>query len=237
MKDSRTVLVLGGMHGNEPLGIELVRLLQTKPIPGVEAVIANPRAVKVVKRFSESDLNRSFGNVFKGTYEWRRARQLKKLCQTYDLVLDFHNTQASNNNCTFVGPKSNSELLAVSQQLGLDRCIQVDYDCVNKYCPNALSIEISQGDKLDSSQYWYQQLKDLQDGRRKLQKQLQMYRFVRRVSWAEAKVNDFKSWQAFKPLTLGEKRALGLKGSVVPIFIGSTLTEYYATLLRKEKVK
>lgn len=55
------ILVLGGMHGNERLGIDLVQLLQIKPIAGVDALIANPRAVARNVRFTESDLNRSFG--------------------------------------------------------------------------------------------------------------------------------------------------------------------------------
>ena len=40
------VLVLGGMHGNELLGVELVRSLQESPIVGVDVRIANQRAVE-----------------------------------------------------------------------------------------------------------------------------------------------------------------------------------------------
>lgn len=229
------ILVLGGMHGNELLGIEVVKLLRKKPLLGVDAIIANPQAVKKSVRFTESDLNRSFGNDLKNTYERRRARQLKKLCQSYDLVLDFHNTQTPNNNCSFVGIDCQSRLFTASKQLGLERCVQATYDCVNKHCLNTLSIEISQQDRLDDARYWYEQVKKLQTKTGLPNKPLSVYRFVRRVTWEEMKGSEVSDWQPFKPLSQLEKAAFGLQGEIVPIFIGSTLTEYYATLLRKEK--
>lgn len=85
------VLVIGGMHGNEPLGIDIVQQLSTQPISNVTGVIANTQAIKVNRRFTNADLNRSFPG---GTdsYEERRAKEFLELCKDFDLVLDFHNT-------------------------------------------------------------------------------------------------------------------------------------------------
>ena len=54
------ILVLGGMHGNEPLGPEVVKLFKAAPVAGVSAVLANPEAIAANRRFTEEDLNRSF---------------------------------------------------------------------------------------------------------------------------------------------------------------------------------
>lgn len=222
------ILVLGGTHGNESLGIRLVKLLMKQPVPGVAACIANPRAVRARRRFVESDLNRSFGSDFPGTYESRRASQLKKLCKEYDVVLDLHNTQAPGNNCAFVGENCNPQLFEVCKRLGLDLCVEATYDCINMACSNVLSIEISQDDSLDNAQYWYEQIQ-------KLAQPLNRYRFERRVTWNEARKLNVADWQPFQPLSQADKAALAVDGEIVPIFIGSTLTEYYATLIRKEK--
>lgn len=41
------VLIIGGMHGNEPLGIELVNQLQRQPVKNVDVLIANSNAVQI----------------------------------------------------------------------------------------------------------------------------------------------------------------------------------------------
>ena len=54
------ILVIGGMHGNEMLGIDLVKSLQEDPLENIDSVLANEEAIKVNKRFVKQDLNRSF---------------------------------------------------------------------------------------------------------------------------------------------------------------------------------
>src|SRR5258706_11826431 len=124
----KKILILGGTHGNEALGIELVKLLEARPLSGVSALLANPKAVSRNTRYTQSDLNRSFGNDYPDTYETARARELKRMCQDYELVLDFHDTQAPNNNCAFVGIYCQSELFAAAKRLGLIQCVEATYD-------------------------------------------------------------------------------------------------------------
>lgn len=153
------ILVLGGTHGNELLGIELVKMLRVKPIAGIEALVANPRATEKGVRFIETDLNRSFSEG--ESYEYRRARELKDITKSYDIVLDFHNTQTPNNDCGFVGVDCSPELYRVLQSLDIMNCIEATYDCINKYCKNVVSIEVSIGSELDSPECWYRYIQEL----------------------------------------------------------------------------
>lgn len=229
------ILVLGGMHGNEKLGINLVTLLKQKPIKGVSALIANPRAVKDGVRYVETDLNRSFGVSQDKTYETSRAQYLTEYVKGFDLVLDFHNTQTSNNNCGFVGINYDPRLLTLLKVAGLANCIEADYNCINKYCRNVVSIEISQNDRLDKVVYWYQLLQSLRLDQPEKLSELTIYRFKQRVSWQERNDLGINDWLPFVPIEAGLRDKLKLNGIIVPIFIGSKLTEYYATLLSKER--
>lgn len=226
------LLVLGGTHGNELLGIRLVESLQRDPLPGVDAVIANPLAVQRAVRFVETDLNRSFGDQPDDTWERRRAKELTDLFGKYDIVLDFHNTQTPANNCCFTGIDSDPRLYVVAAKLGLRHCIQATYDCLNKYSPNVLSVEISVDDRWDSVLYWRDMVRQITNGKvTRKQRALQVYRYARRVTWAEQQDFQLTGWQPFAKLALRETTLLGVSAGAVPIFIGSRLTEYYATLL------
>jgi hypothetical protein len=230
------ILVLGGMHGNELLGVELVQLLKQKPIKGVSALIANPRAVTANERFTEADLNRSFGANQSPSYEASRAQYLKSYVKDFDVVLDFHNTQTPNNNCGFVGTQYNPKLLKLLKIAGLANCVEATYDCINKYCPNVVSIEISQNDQLDSIDYWYSLLQTFSFELPEKAKSLSVYRFKQRVSWQQRSDLQIANWQPFVPIADELRKNLKLNGIIVPIFIGSKLTEYYATLLSKERI-
>lgn len=231
----KRILVLGGTHGNELLGVQLVALLKKDPIAGVDALVANPKAVRTGVRFTESDLNRSFGGLYKGTYETRRALRLKQIATKYDMVLDLHNTMTRSNDCSFVGTGCNPELYKLSGQLGLTRCIQATYDCINKACPNTLSVEVSMGGALDDARYWYKTIADLQRGALANSPPVERYKFLTRVTWQQAEQLT-TAWRPFVRVSLVDRQILGIAQPVYPIFIGSKLTEYYATLLTKEEV-
>lgn len=53
-------------------------------------IYGNPKAIENKKRFFETDLNRSFLNTNGKTYEYKRAREIRKVLQTCDAVLDIH---------------------------------------------------------------------------------------------------------------------------------------------------
>lgn len=230
-----SILVLGGMHGNEQLGIQLVALLKQSPLTGVDALIANPKAVIQSKRFIQTDLNRSFGVSGQSTYETNRADVLTKIASGYDVVLDFHNTQTPANNCAFVGVNCDPMLYTISGALGLVKCIEATYDCINKVCPNVISIEISSADTLDNATYWYEKIQKLLKFDQSRNIPIETFKYKTRLTWEQKKQFDTSTWRPFEPLEKSVTDKLGLGGIIVPIFIGSKLTEYYATLLSKER--
>ncbi|MBO7501175.1 MAG: aspartoacylase [Fibrobacterales bacterium] len=107
----RTVAIVGGTHGNERSGAELVRLWTERPElvrrPGLEVscFMGNPAAVEANRRYLERDLNRCFSpDVLAGkgdSLEERRARELNELIgprgsdKAPDLCLDLHNTSSN----------------------------------------------------------------------------------------------------------------------------------------------
>ncbi len=228
------------MHGNEPLGIEIVRLLEKYPIDGVVATIANKGAVLANVRYLENDLNRSFpGNMKSIDYETKRAGQLIRLTKKYDLVLDFHNTHCPENDCVFVGEKAKSSLYALAYYLNLKRVVVADYNCINKFAPNCISIEISLMSKLRSAEFWREQIKQVaKSNTLPKAKLLQKYRFVYRITNKDRDRFNLRKrdLKAFRPISKALARSLGVGSPAYPIFIGDGYTPYnYGGLLNRIK--
>jgi hypothetical protein len=229
------ILILGGVHGNELLGIKLVKYLQANPIKGVDALIANPKAVERNIRFTEADLNRSFGCKNVNNYELKVAYKLAKVFKKYDCVLDFHNTQSVNNDCLFIGKNASSQLKDFLPKLKLTRCVIATYNCLNKVAGNAVSIEISESSNLNGVSYWYKTIQNITNKEINNSNTIKIkyYRYIKRLTWQQKSKYNL-NLQTFKPLSIKEKQLLNLSGIIVPIFVNSKLTEYYATLLKKE---
>lgn len=89
-----TVTVLGGVHGNETVGVQIVHdLLQEEVQKGtLQLALGNLSAITAGKRFIDKDLNRSFGHPVAGVRESVRANHLKALLGQTDLLLDVHST-------------------------------------------------------------------------------------------------------------------------------------------------
>jgi len=231
------ILIIGGMHGNETLGIELVKMLQNNPIDGIDAVIANDIAVKDAVRFTGKDLNRSFPGTLKAVgYEERRAAELVLLCKKYDVVLDFHNTYCSDNDCSFVGETASKALLSVSSELGLKRVIVADYDCLNKYAANCISIEVSMDSKQNDATIWYEKVKNLQKATLSESSDIETYRFVYRMTLEDRDrlQLDTKNLKAFQRMNKELAEKLGVNSPAYPIFVGDAFTPYnYGGILNK----
>ena len=108
-----TVAVIGGTHGNEIAGVNLVRRMLAAPEsferPRIRtlAVIGNPEAVKRCTRFVDCDLNRCMSPQIlageEGPYEERRARELAAQLGSATIVLDIHNTTSNAGTMLIVG--------------------------------------------------------------------------------------------------------------------------------------
>ncbi len=232
------ILVVGGMHGNEPLGIKLVEQIQKRPIKKVDVVMANELAIKRNCRFIKADLNRSFpGSSSSKEYEPKRAAQLLLQATNYDVVLDFHNTYCPDNNCGFIGETANKVLSDVAWLLGLDKLIVADYNCINKYANNCLSVEISLNSDINDVAIWYERLQILSLVEKfEVKSKIKKFRFVYRITLADAKKFNLaeENLIAFKPMPVRITQALGIDPPAYPIFIADKYTPYnYGGILKK----
>lgn len=226
------------MHGNEPLGLEVIKLFKKKPVRSVETVYANEKAIRSNSRFIKTDLNRSFpGNYKSKDYETKRAANLLKLCKRVDVVLDFHNTYCPNNDCAFVGNTAKNITFQTAAFLKLNKVIVTDYDCINKFASNCISVEISLNSKRRDAIVWYEQIVNLsQKISLKTLYKLQTYKFVYRITLEDRDRLNLKSenLRAFKPIPKKLARSLGVEGPAYPIFIGDGYTPYnFGGLLNK----
>ena len=96
--NGKNVLILGGVHGDELPGIWAIENVLPKiNIKNglITYGIANPKAVKIHKRFTEENLNRMFYDknvIDKNSYEYKRAQELKKIMNKHDILLDLHSS-------------------------------------------------------------------------------------------------------------------------------------------------
>jgi hypothetical protein len=232
------ILVIGGMHGNEPLGQEVVRLFQDKPVKGVDVLLANEKAIEANCRFVKNDLNRSFpGDSDSADYETKRAAEILQKTKGYDLVLDFHNTHCPDNDCGFVGDTAPQQLSDISAWLGLKRVIVADYDCINKYATNCLSVEISLNSNMMDADTWYERISELAQVKAVAKSNdIQKYRFVYRMTLDDKERLDLpnKNLRAFSPIAPELAKAMDVVSPAYPIFIGDGYTPYnYGGLLNE----
>lgn len=74
------ILAIISTHGNELLGPNVLAYMlskRSKLLEDIEFIIANPRAYAKNVRYTESDLNRSYG-LGLDTYEGRRAKVIEE---------------------------------------------------------------------------------------------------------------------------------------------------------------
>jgi succinylglutamate desuccinylase len=94
----KTVAVIGGVHGNERVGIEAVRWATTNVVPKrgtVYFIEANPAAILKNVRLIGKNLNRCFIKGNSGeTPEDVRARELMGIFDECDALLDIHSSNS-----------------------------------------------------------------------------------------------------------------------------------------------
>ncbi len=111
MDPIRQVAIIGGTHGNEFTGAYLVRKFERFPDlikrSSLEtmALLGNPKAFEVAKRYIDEDLNRCFleqdlQNPTLSSYEALRAKTLNQILgpkgnSQVDFLLDLHSTTAN----------------------------------------------------------------------------------------------------------------------------------------------
>jgi len=117
------VAITGGTHGNELVGIHLVRHWKsntvhvTRPSFNTHFALNNTLAVEKCVRYIDKDLNRCFGNgdvVATGNgYEVKRAHEIKKwlTSNSIDYHMDLHNTTANTGATLIITPSTAKSML------------------------------------------------------------------------------------------------------------------------------
>ena len=105
------ILAIISTHGNESLGPSLLAYMlakRSKLLEDIEFIMANPRAYAKNVRYTESDLNRSYG-LGLDTYEGRRAKVIEERIRLLrpELVLDFHTTTTEQPDILITADKNN----------------------------------------------------------------------------------------------------------------------------------
>jgi predicted deacylase len=141
--DGPRLLVLGGVHGNEPCGTAAIEAVAAELRAGALRVdagcvtfvpVANPKARSQGTRRGDRDLNREFGTRGgDATFEDRVAGRLVEIMARHDVLLDLHSFRASGEAFVFVGPEDNAgplepfalaaPELALAQSLGVPRMV------------------------------------------------------------------------------------------------------------------
>ena len=108
------VLINVCSHGNEVLGLSVMKELQKIPVVhgSLTFHIANPESVAQNCRFIESDLNRSFPGSPSGTHEERIAAEMMRYIPCFDYVIDIHSTVSGMTDCLIVEDDS-SEIQSI----------------------------------------------------------------------------------------------------------------------------
>ena len=155
----KTVAISGGTHGNELIGVYLVREWMKRPELvqrssfKTQLLITNPRAVEKCVRYIDVDLNRQFtpANLqapekdSNSAYEVKRAREVETKfgdCSV-DFWVDLHNTTANMGVCLML-PNKNDPLaltVAAALQLKFGDCIRL------VVLPRPYNYKISEGNR------------------------------------------------------------------------------------------
>ncbi len=142
------ILILGSQHGNERLGIKLYEYIKKRRTELSEHVtykLANPKAFRQNVRYTETDMNRSYGDN-SNSYESSRASQILRYIDSgnFNLVLDMHTTTCDQPPCLIVDAvkQENVRFIAAST---ISHIIEMQHpivqDSLNSKRPNVISVE------------------------------------------------------------------------------------------------
>jgi succinylglutamate desuccinylase len=224
----KNILLIGGTHGDERTGVDLVKYFENNPPQYIKTLIANITAVKENVRFMETDMNRSVGKIIPISYEEVLVKQLEPVIKQSELVIEFHNTTASNNTCGIVTTKPNRLHYSLADYFGLSRILIMPAkgSLSGISSKKFFSLEISNDDvNFTSIQNLQSKIKGLLRFKIIPNKNVGEYKFtgitVSRVTLKRLKLSlsDIKNFQAF---TKKQATLLQLPKVVkfCPIFIG-----------------
>lgn len=146
---NKNILIIYQVHGNEPIGADVVSILQAneKLAKYYDCIIGNPEAVKKDVRYINEDLNR-VGNKSLNiqSYESKRSKELIKIISNYKYVIDIHETKSSDDVMLIVSnwstDRHNSLLFCPVEKVFFWPSSNIDTYPISNNCANGFEIEI-----------------------------------------------------------------------------------------------
>lgn len=230
----KRILLLGSQHGNEVLGINLFKhILSVDPELGnnIDYICGNPNAFLVNKRFTESDLNRSYGAQNIKTYEEKRAHEILLYIKEhkFDYVIDLH-TSTSDIGKALILPSLSENIRKIINRSNIYNIIVMPPHIVSQSLignvPNSISVEYNENlaTKHSSLVELYAFVKMLSVKTACQPKKRNVFHVDRLIKTEELKnervTNYTKTSSGYYPLLYGEKNYTTYSG-----FAASTKTE------------
>lgn len=126
------VLIVGGIHGDEPCGyrsiVEFYRKYRTELKRPVTFLIANPLACQRKVRYIDTDLNRVFGRNPADPIEHHEehiADYLRPIVESFELVVTLHSTQSTDEPFVIFGTPVRKNALKVIDRLSVQKAVKI----------------------------------------------------------------------------------------------------------------
>ena len=129
MEESKTkVVILGGVHGDDRLGVEVLTYYFKKPNPLLQLMLGNYQAVEKGQKFIDFDLLKAGkGDITCSTsIEKCRAGEIHEVLSQYDYAVDVHGSHV--NEDLLILTNDDPETIKFAQTLGVERGIVIPKD-------------------------------------------------------------------------------------------------------------
>lgn len=226
MKKER-VLIIGGLHGDEPTGVAVARYFQLHPHVGITSIVGHEEAIRQNIRYIETDLNRSFQPRVIVSLEEKIAADLKKTMQAMDMIIDIHNTRGDSTTCAITTMKPNALQFSLAKYFGFEKLVVMppSGSLIAEHAEKAISLEIALNDrKFFSVESLIGKIKRL-DSSVAEGKRVEVYMYIRSIPTSTLQRVGIQPQDIanFVALTMEQKNALGLdrKNIYCPIFAKS----------------
>ena len=107
-KGSPRVVVVGSLHGDEPVGARIIKAIEKHPLykGTLITIVGNPVALQKGVRYIAQDLNRCFPGKKTGSHEEKLAHQIEKIIRHADYCIDIHSTSTNTRRAAIIKKKN-----------------------------------------------------------------------------------------------------------------------------------
>lgn len=202
--EGRQIQFVAGLHGNEKAPVRALRDMN------IDFLLGNPIAYEKNARYTDTDLNASFGTNFTG-YEHLRAQEILKEVSSEAVVVDFHTTSAVTDPFTIL---VSVEMLPLAARTGLSNAVLMSHNIKESHAlinhRDGISVELSGYDTQESYEMTRRVIEHLVSGE---SVPLTVYEVYERITEPGDYVNFVDHAHGFIPILVGEESYdfIGLK--------------------------